>query len=240
MANGNFYSTMAYISHITNKTDKAMKYYKKSISKGNLMPRTYSGYTSLLIKLGRYDEAYNVITTALKELPVNPKAKIAIQGLASQYVIVLWKMGKIDEAVTEMEKVHQELPSVNSYGTLGYLYIEQGDKNGDYTKALEFNEKAKAYADDDANILDNMGQVMFRLGRYDEAIENFEAALTENPTQSVTLYYMARIHVIKGNYDKALNIVNSLVNKDISNTATVSKEDILALKKEIEEKMANI
>ena len=223
----------AWMTHARGKLDKAEKLYRKAIEGGTTDAKVYAGLTGICVKRGDYDEAYKIITMGIEKSVVSAKNKMAIKSLTSQYVITLWKLGRLDEAISEMEKIHEELPSANSHGTLGYFYIEQGDNTGDYSKALEFNKKAVEYLDDDATILDNLAQVYFRLGEMDSAEEYFRKALEENAVQVDSLYYLAKVRIAKCDKTEAKQLVEKALICEISNTATITREMVQKLKDEI-------
>jgi len=229
----NHYARVAFFAYANEKEEKALKYYIKAYEAGATSPQVFAGYTALLIKRGEYEKAYQIITDGLQRTEFKQGNKVALRSMSSQYVMTLWKLGRLDEAIAEMEEAHKSLPSSSSYGTLGYLYIEKGDQTGDYTKALEFNEAAMEYDDEDATMLDNLGQVYFRLGRLDEAAPLFEQALEIRPAQVDSMYYMARICLARGEKEKAAKWIEKGLASKISNTATVTREMFEKLRKEL-------
>jgi tetratricopeptide (TPR) repeat protein len=230
----NLYGTIGLLSHSKGNLKRAEKYYRKAIQGGGTAAQTFAGLTGVLIRNGKYQEAYDVITDGLEKAKVKKKNKLAIKSLTSQYVISLWKLGRLDEAIEEMEKIHQELPSANSFGTLGYFYIERGDKTGDYSKAIDFNKEAVAYADDDATILDNLAQAYYRVGSYDEAEPLFRKALEEKENQVDSLYYLAKVRVARGDTGEARELVERALRQNVLTTSTVSADMLRSLKVEIE------
>ena len=107
----------------------------------------------------------------------------------------------MDKAIELMERVHQKSPSGNTYGALGYMYIEQGDVE----KALEFNLKALEYDDEDAVTLDNLGQIYYRLlNDKEKALEYFTKAHEIKSTQIDTLWFLSRYDLEQGNTEEAI------------------------------------
>ena len=72
-------------------------------------------------------------------------------------------------------------------------------------KALEYNQEAVEYDDEDSICLDNLAQVYYRvLDRKDEAKPWFEKALAVKETQIDTLYFLSRYDLENGDRDTAL------------------------------------
>ena len=89
--------------------------------------------------------------------------KYARQDLAIAY----WKMGDLTKAIDTMEQMLKDYEyfSIDFYTTIGYFYIEAGD----YDKATEFSNKALDEDESHGPAYDNLGQIQYRLGNYEEA-----------------------------------------------------------------------
>lgn len=190
----NHCANRAYLYHVRGQFDKALAAYDKAFARQDKPQRArdYAGYTSVLVRNGQYQKAYDVITEGIRVCNVNAKQRMSILSLTSQYVITLWKLGRLDEAIAEEEQVHEKMPSTNTYGTLGYFYLLKAIQTGDYEKSLSFNQQGVEYADDDPTILDNLAQTYYRIGQYEQAKKHFELALEEKPTQVDSLFYLAK------------------------------------------------
>ena len=119
------------------------------------------------------------------------------------------------------------------YTTLGFFYIEKAKQTGDFTKAIEFNNQAMEYDEEDAGILDNMGQMYYFMGEHDKAYEYFAKAYTAKPTQVASMYYIAKINLERGNLEKAQAFIEACEMGNFSALATVSHEQVNKLKEEI-------
>jgi len=232
------YGTRAYLSHVRGQFDKALRLYEKMFSKDHtqLRPQDFASYTSLLLRKGEYQKAYETIKEGIEICKVNPKRRMSILSLTSQYVITLWKLGRLDEALSEQEQVHANMPSANSYGTLGYFYLLKGMETGDYEKSLSFNLEAVEYADDDPTILDNLAQTYYRLGEYENAKKYFELALEEKPTQVDSLLYLAKTYEAMGDLNAALEWAKKAAAQQASHLSAVTDEMTHGYLAEISEK----
>ncbi len=76
-----------------------------------------------------------------------------------------------------------------------YDYFQQGRrhlKKGMAAQATVPLEKAKRRAPDKASIRESLGIAYFRIGRYDEAAEEFRAILELSPTDDYAHYALGR------------------------------------------------
>lgn len=87
---------------------------------------------------------------------------------------------KAEEDFRASLKLNPDQPSVLNY--LGYSLVE---KNMKLDEALEMIEKAAAARPESGFILDSLGWVFYRLGRYDEAVEPMEKAAALMPVDPV-------------------------------------------------------
>ena len=111
-----------------------------------------------------------------------------------------YKLGEIDKAISLLEKSHSKFPCGLTYQTLGFLYIEKGDAE----KALAFNQEGLEYDDEDPVVLDNLGQVYYRLlNDKEKALPYFTKAIEIKDTQIDTLYFLASYDIENGQKDKA-------------------------------------
>ena len=123
----------------------------------------------------------------------------------------------------------------NSNYLIPYV-IEQGERDRDFAKALAFNTEALDYDDEDAVVLDNMGQLHLRMGERAKAKEFFEKAHEAKPAQVDTLYYLAKLAGEDGERDKALSYLDTALSGNFSALSTISREQAQALKDELEAK----
>lgn len=175
---------------------EALVLYEQAMKEGMDSMRYILAYSVLLLRLGRYEEAKDMLVKYQKA-PMTPDQK---QQLFMNYAVCAYKLGNIEKALTVLEGQHAKNPSGMIYSTLGYLYVEAGD----FEKAKAFNEKALDYDDEDSICLDNMGQTYYRLaGDKEKALEYFKQAIAIKPTQIDTLYFLAQYDIEAGKKDEA-------------------------------------
>ncbi len=124
-----------------------------------------------LSRFGRNDEAIKVYEDVLKRFGDNPEAvKFARSGLSVVYV----NMGNFAKGEAELELLLQINPDDATLNNdLGYLYAEHG-KN--LEKAEEMIRKALKEDDESAAYLDSLGWVLYKRGKYKEALEAMKKA----------------------------------------------------------------
>ena len=117
------------------------------------------------------------------------------------FAVADFKLGNTEKAVDLLERVHQKNPRGETYGALGYVLIEQGDAE----KALAFNKAGLEYDDEDPVILDNLGQIYYRLlNDKEKALEYFNKAHALKPSQIDTLWFHSRYDLDAGKKEDAV------------------------------------
>ncbi len=157
-------------------------------------------YTVLLLRDGG-EQNYLKVKEILKKLDKLPNLSAdKKQQIHLNYACAQFKLGHLDEAIHLLEATHQKNPCGNTYGALGYLYVEKGDTE----KGLPFLQSALDYDDEDAICLDNMGQYYYRVeNNKEQAYEYFKKAHDIKPKQIDTLYFLSLYDIEKGDKESA-------------------------------------
>ena len=152
-----------------------------------------------------------------------------------------------DKAIETLNSAAQAKKNGTLYTTLGMLLVEKARQTGDYEAALQFNQEAYDYDDEDAGVLDNMGQLALLLSdkargdgddeqaaeQRGKALEYFKKAYELKPEQISSSYYLARMYHENGMDDKARALIDEILKIPFSAIMQISKEDVLALQKEL-------
>ncbi len=152
-------------------------------------------YTILLLREDNPESAEKVkaILRKVEKVPglnQQQRTEVHVNYACAQFIL-----GHLPEAIQLLEASHQRTPCGLTYQTLGYLYVEAGDAE----KGLPFNEAALEYDDEDAIVLDNMGQLYYRvLNDKEKALEYFTRAHALKEDQIDTLYFLSRYDVENG------------------------------------------
>lgn len=176
---------------------EAKKLYEQAVADGLNDPRYILSYSVLLIREGEYEKARELLVKHQKNPNLSADSR---KQLFVNYAACVYKMGDLEKGISVLESQHAKEPSGLIYETLGYLYIEAGDKE----KALQFNQEAMEYDDEDPITLDNLGQTYYRLmDDKEKAKEYFLKALDIKPGQIDTLFFLAHYDLEAGDKDAA-------------------------------------
>jgi tetratricopeptide (TPR) repeat protein len=194
----NFKARKALMLHSKGHYTEAQKLYEEAYAQGLNAPRYLLTYSVLLLRLGDYEKASEVlkkIDKARGTLTPDQRAQ-----MLTNYAIVSWKMGRLDYALDLLREVYRKGANGAIYGTLGFLLIEKGD----FEEALAFNQEALEYDDEDSVVLDNLAQTYYRLGNDKaEARKWFKKALAQKESAIDTNYFLALYDIEDGDMDAA-------------------------------------
>ncbi len=219
---GTIKGRMALQKQSKGDTEGAKKLYEEALAAGMNNAQQQLAYSVLLLRSGEYEKAKTLLVKTQKCPGISDAQK---QQLFMNYAVACYKLGDLPKALDLMEKQHAKSPSGMIYGTLGYLYVE----NGDLEKAKAFNEEALNYDDSDSIALDNMGQALYRLAGDKEAAKPyFEKALKVKPGQVDTLYFLAQYDIEAGNKQAATEKLEKAMEGRISPLNYATKERIQA------------
>lgn len=177
-----------------------------------------STYAFLLLKMGHTEKAASQIDKALAavKLETDKNTMLVTKSL------VLWKQGKVDEAIDMLTELIKTFETTNVYATLGFLHIEKGD----YTKALEFNLLAKDYNSSNPVIMDNLASVYYLTGDYDSAYEIYQDVIKQKPNFPEVFYNYSKVLEQRGDLEKALYMARHALTLNFWNTSTVIKDEV--------------
>lgn len=207
-----------------NEYELSKSWFKKAVAVKTCSPNVKISYSYILLRTGDLEDARKVIEDVMTSKLDSKTKNLAKQNCS----LILYKSGKLKEAIEIMEEVYHDYKNTTVYGSLGFLYIEDGD----YNKALEFNLKAMDYNQNDTIILDNLGQNYYLLENYDEAMNIYKKLMTLKPEFPDAHYNYGLVLERKGLKDEALEEFKKSLNYRFSFLSSVKKE-------EVEEKILN-
>lgn len=194
---GNMTGNKALAAHGKGNYEEAMTLYEQAYAKGMDKPRLLRGYSVLLIRTGKYDQALEILKQMEKLPAITASDRVDIHV---NYAIILWKKGYLDRAMKILEDEFRHAKNGTMYSIIGYLKIEQGDAE----EALRFNQEALEYDDSDAVFLDNLAQTYYRLlGDKETAKTYFDKAIAAKPGAIDTNYFLALYDIEAGDIEKA-------------------------------------
>ena len=121
----------------------------------------------ILINENKYEQAIDVLSTGIESHPEN-------EALLYTRSISYERLDDIDAAIADLTTIlsFDEANSV-ALNALGYTLANRTDR---YEEAYDLIDRALAIDPEDPAIIDSMGWVLYRLGRYEEALEYLQRA----------------------------------------------------------------
>ncbi len=200
------------------KSAEAKKLYAEAEAAGLTEPRYLLSYSVLLIRDGEYQKARELLVKHQNNPQLTDDTR---RQLYVNYAVCLYKMGEMQRALELLERQHQKEPSGLIFQTLGYLYVEAGDRD----KAIAFNQEALVYDEDDPISLDNLAQSYYRLaGDKETAKQYFDSAIARKPGQIDTLYFLAQYDLEAGDREAAREKLETALKGRFSPLNYASKE----------------
>ncbi|MFH1313715.1 MAG: protein kinase [Candidatus Eisenbacteria bacterium] len=117
------------------------------------------------------------------------------------------------QAVEEYKKVLELDPNYGwAMNELAYMYADTEA----FDKAAEYLERYATVSPGDANPIDSMGELYFRMGKLDEAIAKYKEALELKPDFYYAYWEIAYIEALKEDYEETLAWVDRFIEKSPS------------------------
>jgi tetratricopeptide (TPR) repeat protein len=118
------------------------------------------------------------------------------------------QQGGAEKALEEFQKVLQLDPSYGlAFNQMGINYAVL--KN--YEKAIECFKKYAALAPTEANPLDSLAEIYFRMGNLDEAIAKYREALEKKPDFLFSAHNISYVYALKEDYVEAMKWVDRYI-----------------------------
>ncbi len=177
-----------------------------------------------------YEEALKTFQYVVTLPQINlTMLKFARQDLAIAY----WKCGDLATGISTLEQmqIDYDIFSTEFYTTLGYFYIEAGE----YDKALDISHQALMEDEACGPAYDNLAQIEYRRGNYEEAEELFLRALDLKDTMADSKYYLGLIREMQGDVESARTFFTAAHNSRITGLNTVTREQVDAKYEEYKE-----
>ena len=193
------------------------------------------------MRLGEFDRAIEIMQKLSRFKNLKDEDWF---DLRMNYAVCHWKKGRLDDAIATATRASQIKKCASLYGTLGMFLVEKAEQTGDFEAAKAFNAEAMDYDDEDAGILDNMGEMYEAMAKWesdpakakecrDKAKKYYAKAHAAKPRQITTIYSLARMYHEDGQEAKAREVLDDADNLYFSGVCSVSEAMMEALKKEI-------
>jgi Tfp pilus assembly protein PilF len=186
----------------TGNADGAVEAYKNAVQR--LQPGFRLFFMGALIqaRLTQYDEAFSLFQQA-EALAEESQPELLNHRFYFQVGAMLEQAGKIRLAEEYLEKSLKIDPDFDeALNHLGYMWAEKG-KN--LEQAHDMIVRALVAEPDNPAYLDSLGWVLYKLGRYDEALAPMlrAAEMMKETPDSVVLDHLGDVHAALKQWEKA-------------------------------------
>lgn len=148
----------------------------------------------ILREVGRREEAFEVLDTALEDLPNSV-------SIIYTHALLAAELGWVDIAEKNLRRVIAEQPeNAAALNALGYTLADQTER---YEEAQELIRQAYILQPREPSIIDSMGWVAYRLGNLKQSIQFLQKAweLDKNPEIAA---HLGEVLWVNGNRDAAM------------------------------------
>lgn len=170
----------------------------------SMREQLYGLETDLLSRAGLHQEAHDLLTQALAETPDN--------------MALLYARAMISEQMDDLAAMEADLRALiaanpNNATALNALGYTLADRTERYAEAQALVARALELQPNEPAILDSMGWVLYRTGRYDEAVDYLSRAYAGFPDPEVAAH-LGEVLWVKGDKDGAMTIWRGALVRD--------------------------
>lgn len=188
---------VAYLAKQKKQFDIAAKAIEEALSEKTDDINLLLYLASLQREAGKLDEAVGLM-----------KRVIALDKAVDRHYFTLGaiydELEKPKEAMEAMRKSIEANPSnADALNYLGYSLAERGEALGE---AERFIKRALEIEPNNAYYIDSLGWVYFKMGKYEEALEQLQLAIKAVSDDAVILEHFAEILIKLGQREKALSV----------------------------------
>ncbi|MBN7795316.1 tetratricopeptide repeat protein [Parahaliea mediterranea] len=174
--------------------------------------RLYALEAELLMSAGRASESMALLNRALSELPESTALRYSRSILGE-------KQGNLALMESDLRTILENDPNnATALNALGYSLANRTQR---YQEAHDLIARALELEPEEPAILDSMGWVLYRLGRYDEALPYLERAYRAFPDPEVAAH-LGEVLWVSGNAERAREVWRDALEKAPSHEILVS------------------
>ncbi|OGT21791.1 MAG: hypothetical protein A2V90_08035 [Gammaproteobacteria bacterium RBG_16_57_12] len=166
--------------------------------------RVYVLEGEILYRAKRYQASMDVHNRALQEMP-NDTGLLYGRAMAAE------RLNLLDQAEKDLADILSREPeNVQALNGLGYTLA---DRTNRFEEAHTYVKRALDLSPDDPAIIDSMGWVLYRMGKYDESIQHIQRAydLLKDPEVAA---HLGEVLWSSGQHDKALQVWRDALKQD--------------------------
>lgn len=229
MANGLIYYYLGRLVQRREDYTSSEDYFKKSLALEDTITYSWINLAVVTDAQGRYEEALEIMHRAYEKIPYdsfevlyytaiihsrNEHYDLARDGylrllesrpddidirfnLAASYE----RLGNFDDAEKEFQWIIERAPEhALALNYLGYMYADNGIK---LKKALQMIKDAVSIDPENGAFLDSYAWVLFKLGRYDEALVQMKEALKHDQSDAILYDHQGDIYAALTSHELA-------------------------------------
>jgi tetratricopeptide (TPR) repeat protein len=166
----------AYILKNKGRSAEALEVIENALKDRKDQAQLYAMYASLMDEKGDYKKALGMLSDAVEKFPENAQLRF-------YYGTLFDRMGKKDQVITEMKKVLELDPK--HVQAMNYLAFTWAESNNNLKEAELMARKALEVETKDGYIMDTLGWILYKQGRFNEAVKVLEAAFKNQSSVSV-------------------------------------------------------
>jgi tetratricopeptide (TPR) repeat protein len=164
----------------------------------------YGLEADLFTRSGEQDQAMDVLNEALQQFPQSNTLLYARSMLAEQ----LGDLAMMERDLRDI--IERDPDNATALNALGYTLANRTQR---YGEAYELITRALELQPDEPAILDSMGWILYRKGRYEEAVGYLTRAYTEFPDPEVAAH-LGEVLWVSGETEAATTVWQGALMKD--------------------------
>ena len=172
----------AYILKNQKKFSEAQGILASALQSRSDIPQLYAVQASLLDEQNKSEQAFEVLNVGVRKFPDNTQLLFFLGTIQE-------RIGMKEESITTMEKVIQREP--NHAQALNFLAFTLTELNRSLDRAEGYVARALKIEPKDGYILDTHGWILFKRGKYKEAIQVLEKAFRLQPNEAIIAEHLA-------------------------------------------------
>ncbi|UCE66453.1 MAG: tetratricopeptide repeat protein [Candidatus Zixiibacteriota bacterium] len=242
-ADSDVYYYLGRLKQFDEEYDLSEDYFRKALALEDSLSDAWINMALSVDRLGRYEESLGIMKSALEKVPAdnieilfytslihsrNEKHDLARDGYSRllesnpdniqfrfNLAAACERLGDFDMAEKHFKKILEVDP--DNALTLNYLGYMYADKGINLDEAIRMIEKALTIEPDNGAFLDSYAWVLYKLGRYEEAIIPMKSAIESEQDDAILYDHQGDIYAALNQIDKAVESWGNALKLDPDN-----------------------
>lgn len=214
----------AYMMKSKGRLNEAIEMIETALKERKDQAQLYAMYASLMDERGEYKKAHLMLTDAIEKFPENTQLRFYYGTLSD-------RLGNKGNVISEMKKVLELDPK--HVQAMNYLAFTWAESNSNLKEAEMMARKALELDPKDGYILDTLGWILYKQGRFNESVQVLEAAFKQQSTVSVIAEHLGDAYYKHQMVEKAKKMYQkaATLETDAKKAETI-KEKITAIERQ--------